>query len=182
MPNPELPFILDGDACECDAPHTPIDFWIPCTYGVHDPGNLLHGYNCNESNLEHGIYAADSYLESPYENEFRVLFIHSTVQVDRLSMKSKMWESLKRVYGEKSAAYIMPQSFHSVHSTEEWQALWDLCHKIVESGMNEKQVFVMKDESLHQQKGITISTAQSIINKALGIITAASDTYTNAGY
>jgi hypothetical protein len=142
---------------------------------------LLDYFQCPLTTLEteRSVYDPSSGFENVQDySRFRIPLLHSTVMTDRLTLKNKLWETLKRVYGEENASAIMPRSFHIQNSPAEWQALWDLCHQIVASGHNSHHIFVMKDERLHQQKGITISTAQSIINKATGIV--ANKTATNA--
>ena len=84
-----------------------------------------------------------------------------------------MWESLKAVYGFERAGEVMPKSFYTIYP-EERQMLLQLCkglqnQKGRQSGEQADHYFIVKNEALHRQQGISITSASHIVADA-GVI------------
>lgn len=110
----------------------------------------------------------------------RVGVIHATIMVDRLSMKGKMWESLKAVFGFERAGMVMPQSFYTIYP-ESKAALLNLCKSLTSPASptlpaggstptttteEADHYFIVKNEALHRQQGISITSAANIVADA----------------
>eukprot|EP01036_Dinobryon_divergens_P023429 gene23428-31774_t len=95
--------------------------------------------------------------------------IDCEVQVDRLSMKQKMWDSAKSVFGNTRAGVIMPMSFNLLEPLDqvEKDGLMQYCKEIIESGKVKEQIFVTKNVNLHQQHGISLASADALYHKGV---------------
>ena len=93
---------------------------------------------------------------------FRSSMLHSTVEVDRLTLKNKLWSTLLHYYGSAVAGLIMPPSYHW-ESAEERMELYSLCSDIVAADGNKRHVFIMKDPNAHRQQGIQLGSAAQIL-------------------
>lgn len=89
-------------------------------------------------------------------------------------MKQKLWTSLKSVLGFDDASLVMPASFDT-RIADQNQQFHDFCHKVVERVMELKgspaamaaSTLILKNSELHRQKGITIRSAQSILDHGI---------------
>jgi hypothetical protein len=101
--------------------------------------------------------------------------------VDRLSMKGKMWESLKAVFGFDRASMVMPQSFYTIYPDSK-ATLLKLCKSLTSPAATAASpsatatapatteeadhYFIVKNEALHRQQGISITSAANIVADA----------------
>ena len=156
-PNEELPTILPGNECLCDSPlQGPFDMWIPCNFLEEEPQQLLQGTDC-----------AKQVDLQQHSHQTRVFLLHSTTYVDRLTLKNKLWQSLKQYYGVERAALIMPRAYNLEDDPEDLASFQKACSDIVNNRMGRYLIFIMKNAYQHQQKGISLSSAQQLIDSGI---------------
>lgn len=157
VPNLELPEILDGKSCKCDDNNEPAyDLWIPCNFVEDEPSAIFQHTDCVKQSAA-----------PRHEDDTRLLLLHTTTSVDRLSLKNKMWESLKNLFGLDKASMIMPRAYWLEHGAQDLLDFREHCRDIVASGKGRELVFIMKNAYQHQQKGISMSSAQQLISNGL---------------
>ena len=138
-PSPEIPFILSSSDCECNNNHQPFHFWMPCTYGLMDPTQLVEYNPCVNHFETFGIE----------KNKIRVALLHMTTFVDYLTLKNKLYSILRKTYGDENAALIMPRTYDFSLSED--------FSKLIERCKNEKNEFyIFKDPIQHRQLGTNL--------------------------
>lgn len=163
-PIEEMPIILNGSVCDCDArPENPgdslnglhglvYDMYMPCQFSFEDAPVLVQTENCADENVVGGRNF----------DQVRLFLLHTTNLVDMLSMKNKMWSAVIHVYGRDDGSLIMPESF-ILTQPNEFQLFRTLCQRIQASGRSRHNVFIMKDVQQHRQMGITLKTADEVL-------------------
>ena len=184
--NPEVSTVLTPlhaeGVCRCDRPPGAAyyDLWWPCGVDGRDAEMLLDHEPCT---AEERRLSDSTATHQPFE-QTRLGVIHSTIMVDRLSMKGKMWESLKAVFGFDRASMVMPQSFYTIYPDSK-AALLKLCKSLTPAATSipatpittttgtaaaateeADHYFIVKNEALHRQQGISITSAANIVADA----------------
>jgi hypothetical protein len=155
--------------------------YLPCSYTILCAQQFQLAVNCNpshsqleaffrasggshpEAGEEEGLQqASTAELKARYFSSLRISMLHSTVEVDRLTLKNKLWSTLLHYYGSAVAGLIMPPSYHW-ESAEERMELYALCSDIVAADGNKRHVFIMKDPNAHRQQGIQLGSAAQIL-------------------
>ena len=166
--NPEVPPILTADhaggVCRCDRPSDSFyDMWFPCSVDRTDGEQLLDAEACEPRRR-----VSDTETRVQNYAHTRLGVVHTTIMVDRLSMKGKMWETLKAVFGFDRAAAIMPASFYTIYPDQR-QLLLELCQRVTTAEAaqgSSEHYFIVKNEALHRQQGISITSAAHIVADA----------------
>eukprot|EP01038_Epipyxis_sp_PR26KG_P017774 gene17774-24800_t len=154
-PNPEFPLTFPGYDCNChdnhqNDLHSTFDFYFPCGVGGLDLKELKHETNCDA--------ILSSRLIKPLQ-QIRLFTIHTTAHNDRMSMKHKTWISINQLFGFERASLIMPVSFDTNEGPHVKEQFLSYCKDIVDSGLDKQKVLIMKNEAMHQQKGISLKAA-----------------------
>lgn len=70
------------------------------------------------------------------------------------------------VFGVERASLVMPRAYW-LENQNELSAFLALCRSIVAAGEGRQRVFIMKNAYQHQQKGISLSSAQQLIDRGV---------------
>ena len=163
-PIEEMPVILNGSICGCDArPEDPsdstnglyglaYDMYMPCQFSYQDAPVLLDVETCADEGVEGGRNF----------DQVRLFLLHTTNIVDMLTLKNKMWNAVIHIYGREDGSLIMPESF-LLRKPIEFRLFKALCQRIQAAGRSRHNVFIMKDVMQHRQMGITLKTADEIL-------------------
>lgn len=156
--NPEVPIIVHGDKCRCprisgtvpehwkDSPM--FDMWIPCSYARNDPDHLAKFEPCK--------FLENSPKKHP--EEVRIHMLHTTTEVDRLSLKTKMYDSLWHVFGPQEAALVMPRTYFLKDAND-----YEELRAAATADPSRHNTYIFKDENLHRQLGINIMTGAAFL-------------------
>lgn len=100
-------------------------------------------------------------LTRSFYSSLRINTLHTTVDGDRVTLKNKLWTTLRRYYGPSTAGLIMPPTFH-YEDAEERAALHTICDNLVRQQL--PSAFIMKDPNAHRQLGIQLASAENILS------------------
>ena len=153
------------------------DMWMPCTFFSRDPWDLQQYEHCiipthNAHVKEDSATQLDPdsdrtstsatattvgvpYVYRPPEIQRRLFLIHSTTNVDRLTLKSKIYASMANVYGKDMVALVMPRTFN-LAKAEDKAMFKSICVA------DPRAVFIMKDENLHRQLGLNLASGRFV--------------------
>jgi len=151
-PSPEVPLVLTSKDCDCGSRDHPFHFWMPCTYGLMDPAQLVEHDPCQNDDNSFDAFGIK-------KKNIRMAMLHMTTFVDHLTMKNKLYRILRETYGDDDAALIMPRTYEFSYG--------DDFHNLVQhcKSHHQNEFYIFKNPTQHRQLGTSLVSSSLLLKK-----------------
>jgi len=151
-PSPEVPLVLTSKDCDCGSRDHPFHFWMPCTYGMMDPTQLVEHDPCQNDDNSFDAFGIK-------KKNIRMAMLHMTTFVDHLTMKNKLYRILRETYGDDEAALIMPRTYEFSYG--------DDFHNLVQhcKSHHQNEFYIFKNPTQHRQLGTNLVSSSLFLKQ-----------------